>query len=186
GLCMVREEADVRQLKAQMLQAKQSTAQAFKPQRLRTPVPVDGRQHVQLQTEPHLIELTERAQEFMAETQTDPWLDRPDTPMFRPHKEEIHASTQIQDGDLFDFDEEVVPILEVIVGKVLEQSICEVTEEEELAAIREQQEKFERIRAQEVIEYQRLAAAEKRRKEEMVYNKPRPYSVHFCSYYAYR
>lgn len=40
---------------------------------------------------------------------------------------------------LFDFDLEVIPILEVLVGKTVEQALLEVMEEEELAALREQQ-----------------------------------------------
>jgi hypothetical protein len=48
-------------------------------------------------------------------------------------------------GDLFDFDFEVEPILEVLVGKVLEQGLMEVLEEEELAAMRAHQEHFEQV-----------------------------------------
>lgn len=40
---------------------------------------------------------------------------------------------------LFDFDLEVKPILEVLVGKTIEQSLVEVMEEEELANLRAQQ-----------------------------------------------
>lgn len=36
-------------------------------------------------------------------------------------------------GELFDFDYEVEPILEVLVGKILEQSMMEIMEEDELA-----------------------------------------------------
>ncbi|PHJ25737.1 radial spoke protein 3 protein, partial [Cystoisospora suis] len=181
GRIKLENEAEARRLKRQLQRASRATADAFKADRLSTPAPVDGRQHIQLQTEEHLIELTEHAREFTAETQTEPWMDKPPTPMFRPHREEVHAATQILDGDLFDFDEcvllpqamfctlpspEVIPILEVIVGKVLEQSITEVIEEEELAAIQKQQDEFDRARMQELIEVQRLEAAEKRRQEE--------------------
>ena len=38
---------------------------------------------------------------------------------------------------LFDFDLEVKPMLEVLVGKTIEQSLLEVMEEEELANLRE-------------------------------------------------
>ncbi|KFG46884.1 radial spoke protein 3 protein [Toxoplasma gondii p89] len=158
--------AEARRIKRRLQKAKEATADPFKPERLLTPAPVSGRQHIQLQTEEHLIELTQHAREFMAETQTEPWMDKPPTPMFRPHREEVHVATQILDGDLFDFEEEVVPILEVIVGKVLEQSITEVLEEEELAAIQKQQDEFDRARMLELIEVQRLEAAEKRRQEE--------------------
>ena len=41
------------------------------------------------------------------QTQTDPFLDRPATPMFVPAKMGVDATTQIEAGDLFDFDFEV-------------------------------------------------------------------------------
>ena len=40
---------------------------------------------------------------------------------------------------LFDFDLEVRPLLEVLVGKTVEQALLEVMEEEELASLRRQQ-----------------------------------------------
>jgi hypothetical protein len=49
-------------------------------------------------------------------------------------------------GELFDFDREVEPLLEVLVGKVLEQALAEVLEEEELAAMRAAQAHFEALR----------------------------------------
>ena len=52
------------------------------------------------------------------------------TPPFLP------SSLSIQ---LFDFDLEVQPILEVLVGKTVEQALLEVMEEEELANLRMQQ-----------------------------------------------
>lgn len=47
--------------------------------------------------------------------------------------------THTTPGDLFDFDLEVEPLLEVLVGKVLEQGLMEVLQEEELAAMRRHQ-----------------------------------------------
>ncbi len=48
----------------------------------------------------------------------------------------LHVFHSLQ---LFDFDIEVGPILEVIVGKTVEQALLEVMEEEELASLRAQQ-----------------------------------------------
>lgn len=42
---------------------------------------------------------------------------------------------------LFDFDTEVQPILETLVGKTIEQALLEVLEDEELQSLREQQER---------------------------------------------
>lgn len=57
---------------------------------------------------------------------------------------------------------EVQPILEVLVGKTIEQALIEVLEEEELAALREQQRRFLEIRAAELSEAQRLEELEHR------------------------
>ena len=51
---------------------------------------------------------------------------------------EVHTHTHTH-TQLFDFDLEVHPILEVLVGKTVEQSLLEVMEEEELANLRAQQ-----------------------------------------------
>ena len=68
--------------------------------------------------------------------------------------------------DLFDFDTEVCPILEILVGKTLEQGMDEVLEEEEIANIRAQKARFEQKRNIELAEVQRLEAAARRRDEE--------------------
>ena len=69
---------------------------------------------------------------------------------------------------LFDFDIEVKPILEVLVGKTVEQSLLEVMEEEELANLRSQQRAFEELRNAELVEQQRLEEQERRHREEKV------------------
>ncbi|CAF5019101.1 unnamed protein product, partial [Rotaria sp. Silwood1] len=67
---------------------------------------------------------------------------------------------------LFDFDIEVKPIVETLVGKRIEQALIEVAEEEELAEIREQQREYEEIRNAELIELQRLEEQERRLRAE--------------------
>ena len=69
---------------------------------------------------------------------------------------------------LFDFDVEVKPILEVLVGKTVEQALLEVMEEEELANLRSQQRAFEELRNAELVEQQRLEEQERRHREEKV------------------
>merc|ERR1719217_147512 len=135
--------------------------------RVGTPEPIPGRKHMDIQTDSYLEELTERTVEFEAETQTDFLLDRPPSPLFMPAKIGIDIDTQIYEGDLFDFDVEVEPVLEVLVGKTLEQSMMEVLEEEELESLRLHQEDFEKRRNTEMLEVQRMEAAEKRRSDEM-------------------
>mmetsp|Transcript_75884 Transcript_75884/g.195527 ORF Transcript_75884/g.195527 Transcript_75884/m.195527 type:complete len:461 (-) Transcript_75884:184-1566(-) len=132
-----------------------------------TPEPVSGRKNMDIQTDSYLEELTERTVEFEAETQTDFLLDRPPSPLFMPAKIGVDTETQIEPGELFEFDCECEPVLEVLVGKTLEQSMMEVLEEEELESLRIHQEDFEKRRNAELLEVQRMEAAEKRRSDEM-------------------
>lgn len=134
--------------------------------RRHTPEPVEGRKHIPVQTELYLEELSDRVEEVDVDVQTDAFLDRPPSPMFIPAKTGIDAETQILEGDLFDFVTEVKPILEVLVGKTIEQSLIEVMEEEELAELRKQQSEFEELRNAEKVEQQRLEEQERRLREE--------------------
>jgi len=128
-----------------------------------TPPPPGGRKHIDVQTDNYLEELTDKVPEVEEETQTEAFMDRPPSPLFIPSKTGNDMATQIEPGDLFDFDMEVVPILEVLVGKTLEISMMEVMEEEELATIRMHQENFEQTRNAELAEVQRLEAEAKRK-----------------------
>lgn len=127
--------------------------------------PVEGRKHIDVQTDNYLEELSDRRPEVDEETQTESYIDQPPLPLFIPTKTGVDKETQVED-DLFDFDLEVEPLLEVLVGKTLEQGMQEVLEEEELAAIRQRQEEFEQTRNAELAEVQRLEAEARRRFEE--------------------
>eukprot|EP00388_Colpodella_angusta_P012657 GDKJ01032053.1.p1 GENE.GDKJ01032053.1~~GDKJ01032053.1.p1 ORF type:complete len:194 (-),score=34.50 GDKJ01032053.1:187-768(-) len=93
-------------------------------------------------------------------------LDRSPTPTYVPFKTGRDADTQILEGELFQFDVEVDPILDVMVGKTLEQAMLEVLQEEELEALRSQQSQFEQRRKEELLETQRLEAQERRKYDE--------------------
>ena len=131
-----------------------------------SPDAVSGRKHMDVQTELYLEELTDRVEDADNFTQTDAFLDRPPTPLFVPAKTGRDASTQIEDGELFDFELESKPIIEVLVGKTVEQALLEVLEEEELSALREQQRQFEQKRHAELVETQRLEEQDRRRTHE--------------------
>lgn len=131
-----------------------------------TPEAVEGRKHMDIQTEQYLEELKDKPDEVTQETQTDPMLDRPPTPLYVPFKTGRDAETQVLDGELFDFETEVDPILDVLVGKTMEQAMLEVLQEEEVELMRRQQVEFDQRRKEEVLEMQRLEAAEKRKFEE--------------------
>lgn len=91
-----------------------------------TPPPVDGRVHLSVQTDSYMEELSSRPPESAIATQTEKHLDRPVSPLFVPRLSGESKSTEIGVGDLFDFDREVEPILEVLVGKSLDHALMEV------------------------------------------------------------
>uniref|UniRef100_A0A8D1RG16 Radial spoke head 3 n=1 Tax=Sus scrofa TaxID=9823 RepID=A0A8D1RG16_PIG len=78
---------------------------------------------------------------------------------------------------LFDFDLEVKPMLEVLVGKTIEQSLLEVMEEEELASLQASQYAFEELRNVELAEVQRLEEQERRHREEKERRKQQQWQV---------
>jgi hypothetical protein len=134
-----------------------------------SPPAVSGRQHADIQTEEYLHPLevlSDRAVESDMSTQTPAALDKPSLPLFVRAKTGIDVDTQILAGDLFDFDLEVEPLLEVLVGRTLHVSMLEVMQEEELEAIRLQQEEFEAVRNIELAEVQRLEAESRRKTQE--------------------
>lgn len=133
-----------------------------------TPPPVKGRKHENVQTEKYLEELFARPPEYDATCQTDLFLHRPPSPPYVPAKTGVDIATGIDEGDLFDFDTEVQPILETLVGRSVEQGLLEVMHEEELADMRRQQQEFLAIRETELAELRRLEAEEIRLQSERV------------------
>ncbi|XP_019697680.2 radial spoke head protein 3 homolog isoform X3 [Harpegnathos saltator] len=150
------------------LARKRAQAQATKAlvMRIGSPPPVPGRKHEPVQTEVFLEELAEKPDESEVATQTDYFLEKPVTPRYCAPKTGQDACTQIEPGELFDYDTEVQPILEVLVGKTIEQALIEVLEEEEIAALREQQRRFLELRDAEKAEEQRLAEQDRRLREQ--------------------
>lgn len=61
----------------------------------------------------------------------DFYVDRPLTPELRLLPPGIDKFTQIEPTDLFDYKMEVEPVLQALVGRTLEQSLMELTEEYE-------------------------------------------------------
>jgi murein DD-endopeptidase MepM/ murein hydrolase activator NlpD len=156
-------QKDAEKRKLQEMKKRQKTRTVQRPA---TPDAVAGRKHMDVQTENFLEEISDRPQETEVETQTDAFMDRPPSPLYIPKKTGLDKETQIYEGDLFDFDFEVEPILQVLVGKTLEQGLMEVLEEEELANLRAHQDEYDQIRAAELAEAQRMEAAETRRAQE--------------------
>ncbi|EGR33838.1 taf9 RNA polymerase tata box binding protein -associated isoform cra_b, putative [Ichthyophthirius multifiliis] len=67
--------------------------------------------------------------------QTDDFLPLPTSSKYIPKKTGIDASTQVEDYELFDFNREVTPIVDIIVTKTMEQSMLEIEQDEEIIRI---------------------------------------------------
>jgi len=111
---------------------------------------------------PHLVAKEVIVEVETAEAQTDEFLPEPPQEQYQPQKIGIDASTQVEDGELFDFDAEVEPILDVLVNKTLEQSLTEVEDAYELDNMKSfKQQWFERQRAS-MKDWQEQVEAEKK------------------------
>ena len=86
------------------------------------------------------------------------YIDRPKTPLYKSKKPQKDKSTQILRNDkiLFDFENMVESILEVMVAKVLEISKIEIFEENFLAKKNFEEKKFRRKRNAEILKTQRM------------------------------
>lgn len=85
-----------------------------------------------------------KAEEMEVKCQTDTFQPRPATPKYVPKKTGIDKVTQIGDYDLFDYEREVQPILNVLLTKSVEQALMEVEEETELDEIRKFKGEYEK------------------------------------------
>lgn len=136
---------------------------------MKTPEAVPGRAHFVTQTEPmYLEEINDRPVEHDAVCQTDAALDRLQPPMFVPIPAGVEVATQIEDGELFDFDREVEPILEALVGAATELAMTELAREAELQSLKAAQDAFTAKRDAELAEVARLEVEVRRRQEERV------------------
>ena len=113
-------------------------------------------------------EIEPRAETIEIEVQTQDYIDRPQTPLFTPVKNGEDKYTQIEKGDLFDFDQEVEPIINVLTFKTLEESRMEVLEEEEIKGMKDQIQDFEKVRNRELEIVQKLEKQEERREKEKI------------------
>lgn len=97
------------------------------------------REHQEVQTDDNVEELTNKPPNYEKECQTDYLMVKDVERIYLPVKDGNDKETQIwDDGELFNFDYEVEPILQVLIGKTLETSRLEVLEEEELKYMNEQ------------------------------------------------
>ena len=92
--------------------------------------------------------------------------DRPNTPKYIPLPKGKDEETQIIDGELFDFEMEVKPILEVLVGRSVIQAQYELIEEFEREEYLNHKKNYERKREFELNKLQRIEAKYVRQEEE--------------------
>jgi hypothetical protein len=135
-------------------------------QRARDPEPVAGRAHMPVQTDDLLEELVDKVLEQDHGTQTDPIDDRPEPPKFKTKPIGVDKATEIGPNDLCDYNLAVEPILEVVVGKCLEQGLMEVLHEEEMKRLKRVKQAYEEERSVEQAEAQRLQQESERKHAE--------------------
>ena len=92
--------------------------------------------------------------------------DRPKTPKYIPPPKGKDEETQIIDGELFDFEMEVKPILEVLVGRSVIQAQYELIEEYERDEYLNHKKNYERKREFELNKLQRTEGKYIRQEEE--------------------
>ena len=134
--------------------------------RIKTPSPVKGRTHIDIQTDNYLENIYVETPTNIIGIQTDSFIDRPPTPYYIPKPNGITIGTQINDGDLFNFDNEIEPLLNVLINKIIKQSLEEYIDEFELNQYKELQFKYQQQKLIEINKCQRLEQEFKRKNEE--------------------
>ena len=115
---------------------------------------------------PYLVEKEYASSAVEEAAQTDGFLEQPPPAPFVPPKTGVDAATSMEDDQPFVFNNEVQPLLAVLVSKTLEQAMLEVEQEEELLAIAadmtdklaKQEAEKQRVRAMEQAEVDREKA----------------------------
>lgn len=99
----------------------------------------------------------------------DYFIDKAPEATFIPNEKGQNKATQIFDGDrdLFDYENEVEPVLQVLVGKAIEHARIEVIEEYEARLLKEHKVRFLQLKEAELMETQRLEEARSRKNDEI-------------------
>jgi len=118
----------------------------------------ETQKYIPVPLEQYLVEQVVPTESRDESEQTDVFLPEPPVKEYYtrnlPKKTGVDVSTQIEPEDqLFNFDLEVEPLLNVLISKTLEVSLMEVEEEEELKAIRQEKARYiqERLEEQQQI-----------------------------------
>jgi hypothetical protein len=167
----VEEEQMNTKKKESIIKPQEYTEKKKKQLEIDVPKPPKGRENLGVNTSPVASQVRPKPLTFEMGVQIDRYMDRAQIPLFWPQKTGIDVATEILDGELFNFDDEVEPILNVLMSKVLEQSRMEVLEEEEIKEMKRKQREFEELRNRELCEVQKLEDKEARELAEKVRKK---------------
>lgn len=108
---------------------------------------------------------------FEVEVQTDPLPPKEQEKFEWPAYTGIEVGTQIEDNDLFNFDKEVKPLVQIIVSKIIEESRREVLEEEEREEIKRSMLKYQQLNKEDAERVKNIEEMEKKRFEERLKKK---------------
>lgn len=99
----------------------------------------------------------------------DFFIDKPPTAVYIPDEEGNDKAIQLNDVQegLFDFDLEVEPILEVLIGKALEHARIEVIEGHESFMLNDHKKGFKQRKEAMLMNTQRLEEARQRKNDEV-------------------
>jgi len=75
----------------------------------------------------------------------------------------VSKKTLTEDNELFLFEDEVEPILQVLCGKTLEVALMEVLQEEEIREMKHQQDNFHKMTVNDNAEIKKMEDLEKKR-----------------------
>lgn len=121
-----------------------------------TPPPVKGRRHETIQTERYLEELLVKPSDYSVECQTDLYLyDIPNAP-YVSTKAGIDVATEMDIEELYDFDDDVQPILDALIELTMNQALNEFMHEEEMAELQRDTEHFIALKKMQNSEMKRL------------------------------
>ena len=103
------------------------------------------------------------------EIEPDYYIDRPPSATYIPDEEGNDQAIQVHnyDPDLFDYEMEVEPILQVLVGKSLEQARIEVIEAHENAVLAKHNALYKQKREAMLVQTQRVEARQDRHNDEI-------------------
>lgn len=119
----------------------------------------------------YLIEQEESTMVINQGEQTDAFLEEEPQPAYIPKKTGVDAETQVENDVVFNYDTDVLPILEVVISKTVEQSLMEVLQEEELRTVARKREHLEgkaRVRKEEAQKLENKEREALRKKEQML------------------